>query len=161
MVLARWKVVELCRPTRLLNSARPMPSRWRATSSRIAKARPSDCTPTLCRSSASASTSECKGSTSRAISARARPAGLSVFVFVGVLKSWSPGGMPICRSYHGAARHLSTITMRVLQIEQHHALFRHVADRIARAFAADAGILDAAIGELIGAPGRGAVEDDP
>ena len=32
-----------------------MPSRWRATSSRIEKARPSDCTPPRARSSASSS----------------------------------------------------------------------------------------------------------
>src|SRR5664279_64315 len=47
-----------------------------------------------------------------------------------------------------------------LIIEEHHALFRHVADRIARALAADAGILHPAIGELVGAPGRAAVDDD-
>src|SRR5664279_4314595 len=47
-----------------------------------------------------------------------------------------------------------------LVIEQHHALLGHVADRVARALAADAGILDAAIGELVGAPGRAAVDDD-
>ena len=37
--------MELCRPTCLLSSASPMPSRWRATSSRIENARPSDWTP--------------------------------------------------------------------------------------------------------------------
>src|ERR1700730_14819183 len=47
-----------------------------------------------------------------------------------------------------------------LVIEHHNALFRHVADRIARALAPDAGILHPAIGELIGAPGRTAVDDD-
>src|SRR5664279_2421854 len=47
-----------------------------------------------------------------------------------------------------------------LIIEQHHALLGHVADRIARALAADAGILHPAMGELVGAPGRAAVDDD-
>ena len=44
-----------------------MPSRWRATSSRIAKARPSDWTPTRCRSSASSSILGSLDCTSRAI----------------------------------------------------------------------------------------------
>src|SRR6185503_5419199 len=44
-VLTRWNVVELCNPTRLERSARPMPSRLRAISSMMAKARASDCTP--------------------------------------------------------------------------------------------------------------------
>src|SRR5216684_2738383 len=46
-----------------------------------------------------------------------------------------------------------------LIIEQHHAFLGHVPDRIARTLAADAGILHAAIGELVGAPGRAAVDD--
>src|SRR5665647_1253916 len=46
-----------------------------------------------------------------------------------------------------------------LVVEQHHALFRHVADRIAWALAADAAVLYAAISELVGAPGRTAIDD--
>src|SRR3569833_7 len=57
MVLTRWNVVELCRPTRLLRSARPRPSRLRATSSRIEKARAIDWTPPPARSGASAPSS--------------------------------------------------------------------------------------------------------
>src|SRR6187401_1462359 len=44
-----------------------MPSRWRATSSRIEKARPSDCTPPRARSSASSSMLGSLDGTSRAI----------------------------------------------------------------------------------------------
>src|ERR1700730_8298198 len=55
-----------------------MPSRWRATSSRIAKARPSDCTPTRCRSSASSSISVCTGCTSLATAVLRGPTGFSL-----------------------------------------------------------------------------------
>src|SRR5665647_2178184 len=57
-------------------------------------------------------------------------------------------------------RGLTGLTPHSLVVEQHHALFGHVADRITRAFAADAAVLHAAIGELVGAPGRAAVDDD-
>src|SRR5450755_4417444 len=57
-------------------------------------------------------------------------------------------------------RSLQTSPIRGLVIEQHHALFRHVANRIARPFAADAGVLHPAIGELVGAPSRAAVDDN-
>src|SRR5450759_777423 len=133
MVLARWKVVELCKPTSLLSSASPIPSRWRATSSRIAKARPSDCTPTRWRSSASSSISGCDGSTSRAM------AGFSIVLLL--------------------VRGLNGLTPHSLVVEQHHTLFGHIADRIARTLAADAAVLDAAIGELVGAPGRTTIDD--
>src|SRR5438270_300637 len=83
MVLARWKVVELCNPTSLLSSAKPMPSRWRATCSRIAKARPSDCTPPRWRSSASSSILGSLDMTSRAIAVLRGLAGFSlVFTLV-------------------------------------------------------------------------------
>src|SRR5260221_13168247 len=78
MVLARWKVVELCRPTSLLSSASPMPSRWRATSSRIANARPSDCTPLRARSSASSSMLGSVDGTRRATDVLRGLAGLSL-----------------------------------------------------------------------------------
>src|SRR5260370_42602263 len=45
-------------------------------------------------------------------------------------------------------------------MEHHHAFLGHVPDRIPRTLAADARILHAAIGELVGAPGRAAVDDD-
>ena len=57
-------------------------------------------------------------------------------------------------------RDLTRLSPHSLIVEQHHALFGHVADRITRALAADTAVLDAAIGELIGAPGRAAVNDD-
>ena len=46
------------------------------------------------------------------------------------------------------------------EIEQEQALLRHVSDRVARPLAADAAVLDAAVGKLVGAPGRAAVDDD-
>src|SRR5262249_49137359 len=64
-------------------------------------------------------------------------------------------------SFISAAREsLLWATDEALHIEDHESLLRHLADRVARSFAADAAILDAAIGELISAPGRGAVEND-
>jgi hypothetical protein len=45
-------------------------------------------------------------------------------------------------------------------IENDQALVGHVAHRIPRPFAADAAVLDAAVGQLIGAPRRRAVDDD-
>src|ERR1700693_2714725 len=67
--------------------------------------------------------------------------------------------MMLTPSLAAAARRYKSLRGRLV-IEQHHALLGHVADRIARALAADAGILDPAIGELVGAPGRAAVDDD-
>src|SRR6516165_2312121 len=55
---------------------------------------------------------------------------------------------------------MSEFPPKLLIVEQHHALFSHLADGTARALAADAGVLHAAVGELIGAPSGRAIEDD-